>query len=98
MPGRLKDRMLTWLDAGMASLAQRFISGWSKVERSYRRPFARLALRLKFGFYPLLALGAIAWLGWDWSHARTLGSAEDAIFDLVVQWRPFEPGHRPASS
>jgi adenylate cyclase len=91
MPGSLKDRMLARLDAGMTAFGQRFIRLWSKVERSYRRPFARLALRLKFAFYPLLAIGAIAWLGWDWSHARTLGSAEDAIFDLVVQWRPFEP-------
>ena len=48
-------------------------------------------VRLKFAFYPLLALGAIGWLGWDWTHARSLNSAEDAIFDRVVQWRPFEP-------
>ncbi len=52
---------------------------------------SQVALRLKFAFYPLLALGAIAWLAWDWSHARSLNSAEDAIFDRVVQWRPFEP-------
>ena len=25
------------------------------------------------------------------AHARSLNSAEDAIFDQVVQWRPFEP-------
>ncbi len=46
---------------------------------------------LKFAFYPLLAVGAIGWLGWDWTHARSLNAAEDAIFDTVVQWRPFEP-------
>ena len=83
--------MFSWLDAGLAVLGDRFIRAWSKVERSYRRPSARFALRLKFAFYPLLALGAIAWLAWDWTHAHSLDSAEDAIFDLAVQWRPFEP-------
>ena len=91
MRGRLMDRMLSWLDATLAALGDGFIRAWTRVERSYRRPFSRVALRLKFAFYPLLALGAIAWLGWDWSHARSLNSAEDAIFDRVVQWRPFEP-------
>jgi len=91
MLGKLKKRMLAWVDAGMTALGRRFINAWSKVERSYRRPFSRLAMRLKFAFYPLLAVGAIAWLGWDWTHTRSLNSAEDAIFDRVVQWRPFEP-------
>ena len=91
MLGRLTDRLLSWIDASMAALGHGFIHQWSKVERSYRRPFSKMALRLKFAFYPLLALGAIAWLGWDWSHARSLNSAEDAIFDRVVRWRPFEP-------
>jgi CHASE2 domain-containing sensor protein len=91
MLGRLKKRVLLWIDAGMTALGHRFIDGWTKVERSYRRPFSRLALQLKFAFYPLLAVGAIVWLGWDWTHARSLSSAEDAIFDRVVQWRPFEP-------
>ena len=83
--------MFSWLDAGLAVLGDRFIRGWSKVEHAYRRPSARLALKLKFAFYPLLALGAIGWLAWDWTHDRSLDSAEDAIFDLAVQWRPFEP-------
>jgi CHASE2 domain-containing sensor protein len=91
MLGRLTDRLLSWIDASMAALGHGFIHQWSKVERGYRRPFSEMALRLKFAFYPLLALGAIAWLGWDWSHARSLSSAEDAIFDRVVRWRPFEP-------
>ena len=95
MLGRLKDRVLSWLDASLAALGYGFIRAWTRVERCYRRPFARLALRLKFAFYPLLALGAIAWLGWDWSHAQSLSSAENAIFDRVVQWRPFEP--KPSS-
>ena len=91
MRGRVTDRLLSWIDASLAAFGHGFILAWTKVERSYRRPFSQIALRLKFAFYPLLALGAIAWLGWDWSHARSLNSAEDAIFDRVVQWRPFEP-------
>ena len=84
MPGSLTNRLLSWIDAGLAALGQAFIDGWSRVERSYRRPFSRLALRLKFAFYPLLALGAIAWLGWDWSaRAHRSTSAENAIFDTV---------------
>jgi adenylate cyclase len=91
MLGRLTDRLLSWIDASLAALGHGFLHAWTKVERSYRRPLAWAALRLKFAFYPLLAIGAIAWLGWDWSHARSLNAAEDAIFDRVVQWRPFEP-------
>ena len=83
--------MLGWIDATLATLGHGFIREWTKVERSYRRPFSRVARRLQFAFYPLLALGAVAWLGWDWSHSRSLNSAENAIFDRVVQWRPFEP-------
>jgi len=91
MIGRLTDRVLSWIDASLAAFGHGFILAWTRVERSYRRPFAQVALRLKFAFYPLLALGAIVWLAWDWSHTRSLNSAEDAIFDRVVQWRPFEP-------
>jgi len=91
MFSRLTDRVLSWIDASLAAFGHGFILAWTKVERSYRRPFAQIALRLKFAFYPLLALGAIVWLAWDWSHVRSLNSAEDAIFDRVVQWRPFEP-------
>lgn len=83
--------MFSWLDASLGVLGDRFLRAWSKVEHAYRRPSARLALRLKFAFYPLLALGAITWLAWDWTHSQSLDSAEDAIFDLAVQWRPFEP-------
>ena len=88
---RLKNRMLFWLDAALATLGSGFIRGWTRVERSYKRPLSRFSAWLKFAFYPLLAIGAIAWLGWDWSHAQTLGAAENAIFDRVVQWRPYEP-------
>jgi CHASE2 domain-containing sensor protein len=84
-------RPLSWLDATLASLGDAFIRAWTKVERSYKRPAAWFALRLKFAFYPLLALAAIAWLAWDWSGARSLNAAENAIFDTAVNWRPFEP-------
>jgi CHASE2 domain-containing sensor protein len=83
--------MFSWLDASLAALGDGFMRAWSKVERSYRRPFSRFAFRVNFAFYPLLALGALAWLAWDWTHDRTLSAAENAIFDRVVTWRPLEP-------
>ena len=55
MPGRLTDRVLSSLDAGLATLGHGFMREWSRVERSYRRPLSALAFRLKFAFYPLLA-------------------------------------------
>ena len=91
MPGSAKDRLLSWIDATLAALGHRFVTSWSKVERSYRRPFSAFAFMLKFAFYPCLAVGAIGWLGWDWMNARSLNEAENAIFDSVVRWRPFEP-------
>jgi adenylate cyclase len=84
-------RLLASLDATLAALGDGFIRAWTVVDRSYRRPAAWLALRLKFAYYPLLALGAIAWLAWDFSGGRSLNAAENAIFDRVVQWRPHEP-------
>ncbi len=83
--------MFSWLDAALAALGDGFMRSWSKVERSYRRPFSRIAFRLKFAYYPLLALLALGWLAWDWTHDRTLNAAENAIFDQVVRWRPVEP-------
>lgn len=83
--------MFSWLDAPLAALGEGFMRAWSKVERSYRRPFSRAAFRLKFAYYPLLALLALGWLAWDWTHERTLNAAENAIFDQVVNWRPVEP-------
>lgn len=78
-------------DASIASLAVWFMESWSRVERGYRRPLTRLALRLKFAFYPLLALAAIGWLGWDYGNNRNLNSAEDSVFDTILRWRPAEP-------
>lgn len=75
----------------MARSAIVFMDNWSRVERAYRRPLSRLTLRLKFVFYPLLACAAVGWLAWDWSHERSLGAVEDAIFDKVVRWRPWQP-------
>ncbi|MCY7355637.1 MAG: CHASE2 domain-containing protein [Lysobacter sp.] len=83
--------LLSWIDAVMAASSQGFVDSWSRLERGYRRPFSRAARRLKFAFYPLLACAALLWLGWDWSHARSLDAAEDAIFDKVIKWRPLEP-------
>jgi CHASE2 domain-containing sensor protein len=83
--------MLSWLDASLATLGHGFIQSWGTIERAYRRPLSKLVRRLKFAFYPLLALGAVGWLGWDMTHSRSLDSAEDAIFDRVIRWRPSEP-------
>ncbi|MEO7258236.1 MAG: CHASE2 domain-containing protein, partial [Luteimonas sp.] len=88
---RIVRAALSWIDAAMSASAIRFIDFWTAVERSYRRPFSRGSRWLQFAFYPLLAFGALAWLGWDWSHERSLDAAEDAIFDRVIKWRPFEP-------
>ena len=44
MPGRVPDRMLSWLDATLAALGDGFIRGWTKVERTYRRPFSRFGV------------------------------------------------------
>ncbi len=79
------------LDASVTRLNVALMDQWTKVLRGYRRPLARLTLWLKFAFYPLLAVAAIGWLAWDWTHARSLDAAEDAIFDQVLQWRPMEP-------
>ncbi|MEO6137994.1 MAG: CHASE2 domain-containing protein, partial [Luteimonas sp.] len=68
-----------------------FVDLWNRVERAYKRPASRIAIRLKFAFYPLLAIGAVLWLGWDLTHSRALDSAENSIFDEVIQWRPVEP-------
>ena len=83
--------MLSWLDASLATLGDVFMRSWSKVERSYRRPFSHAAFRLKFAYYPMLAVLALGWLAWDWTHDRSLNDAENAIFDRVVNWRPVEP-------
>jgi adenylate cyclase len=91
MGTRLSVRIFSWLDAALAALGDGFIRTWTGVERSYKRPLSWFSTRLKFAFYPLLAIGAITWLGWDWSHERNLNAAENAIFDWVVHWRPFEP-------
>lgn len=84
------------VDAAMASLAVWFMDAWTVVERGYRRPLTRLALTLKFAFYPLLAVVALGWLAWDYGHDRSLDAAEDSIFDTIIQWRPVEP--KPSGS
>ena len=88
---RAANHVLSWLDAGLAALGYAFLKLWTHVDRSYRRPASWVAFRLKFAFYPLLALGAVGWLAWDWSHDRSLDAAENAIFDRVIRWRIVEP-------
>lgn len=83
--------LLTWLDAWMAAAAHAFIDRWGRLERAYKRPLAWFALRVRFAFYPLLALCAIGWLAQDWMGARSLDAAEDAVFDQVIKRRPIEP-------
>lgn len=85
-------RVLARLEAATAWLGHTFIDRWGRMERGYRRPNARIAVWLGFRFYPLLAAAALAWLAWDWTHDRDLAAAEDAIFDQVITWRPWEPG------
>ena len=75
----------------MSTLAVAFMDAWTVVEQAYRRPFSRLMTRVQFVVYPLIAVAALGWLAWDWTHDRSLNAAEDAIFDTVVQWRPVEP-------
>jgi CHASE2 domain-containing sensor protein len=88
---RWTTRIARRFEAAMAWASFTFITRWGALERGYRRPYAKLALRLKFAFYPLLAVAALGWLGWDWSHVRNLAAAEDAIFDTVIGLRPTEP-------
>ena len=91
---RRSRTLLGVLDAAMATSAQKFIDGWGRLERAYKRPLAWLALRVRFVFYPLLALAAVGWLVYDWNGARSLDAAENAVFDKVIKSRPIEP---PAS-
>ncbi len=91
MPRKPITAVTSWADAVMASSGRAFVDFWTRLERSYKRPASRIAIRLKFAFYPLLAIGAVLWLGYDWTHSRALDSAENSIFDQVVQWRPVEP-------
>ena len=90
-----RERLLAPLESAMAWLGYTFVTRWGAIERGYRRPYARIALRLRFAFYPLLALAALSWLAWDWQHAQKLASAENAIFDQVIALRPFEPARSP---
>ena len=56
------NALMSWVDAAMATAADAFIRFWTKVERAYKRPFSRVAFRLKFAFYPLLAIGAVLFI------------------------------------
>lgn len=91
MLGKIADFLMTWIEAVMSTLAVAFMDAWTVVEQAYRRPFSRLMTRVQFVVYPLIAVAAVSWLVWDWTHDRSLNAAEDAIFDTVIQWRPVEP-------
>lgn len=91
MLGKIADFLMTWIEAVMSTLAVAFMDAWTVVEQSYRRPFSHFMVRAKFAVYPLIAVAAVSWLAWDWTHDRSLNAAEDAIFDTVIQWRPVEP-------
>jgi CHASE2 domain-containing sensor protein len=88
---RWRERLLSRLEAVFAWLGYTFVRKWGTVERGYRRPSARFARHVRFAFYPLLVLGALGWLAWDWHHERGLAAAENAIFDQVIKLRPWEP-------
>lgn len=63
--GKLLSRPPSWLDATLAALGDGFIRTWTVVERSYRRPLSHFAFLLKFAFYPLPALAALAKSGFS---------------------------------
>ncbi len=88
---RARDGALAWINAVTSRLGDTFVHVWDRVQRSYRRPLAKVALRLGFAFYPLLTLFALGWLIWDWTHDRSLAAAEDAVFDKVIAWRLAQP-------
>ena len=79
---RWTRRRLSWLEAGLARLGQGFIVRWERIERSYRRPNARIARRLGFAFYPLLAVAALSWLAWDWTHDRDLAARASRVVEI----------------
>ena len=85
------QRIESLCEAALARLGHSFIDYWGALQQRYRRVYAHIALRLRYAFFPLLALGALGWLAWDWHHDRQLASAEDAIFDQIIGFRPWEP-------
>ncbi len=91
MLGKIADFLITWIEAVTSTLAVAFMDAWTVVEQAWRRPLSKLMVRVRFAVYPLIAVAAVGWLAWDWTHDRSLNAAEDAIFDTVIQWRPVEP-------
>ncbi|MFC5578633.1 CHASE2 domain-containing protein [Lysobacter niabensis] len=85
------QRIDSLCEAALARLGHSFIDHWGALQQRYRRVYAHIAMRLRYAFFPLLALAALGWLAWDWQHDRQLASAEDAIFDQIIGFRPWEP-------
>lgn len=88
---RVIEYLIAWIDVVMSTFAVVFMDAWTVVERAWRRPLSRVMIRARFTMYPLIAIAALGWLAWDWTHQRSLNAAEDAIFDTVLRWRPVEP-------
>jgi len=77
-----------------------FMREWSKVERSYRRPFSRIVSRLKFRLLPACSPRARSTGCVGREPRRSLEQAENAIFDYVITWRrssPSPPARSPWS-
>ncbi|MGY1457428.1 CHASE2 domain-containing protein [Luteimonas sp. A534] len=91
MSGSLGYRVRSAIDSAMAGASVRFMDAWAVLERCYRRPLSWCSQRLRFAFYPLLALAMLGGLAWDWQHGRSLDAAEDAVFDRIIGLRPLEP-------
>src|SRR5262245_62061407 len=87
----LFQRVESLFEAALARLGHSFIAFWGALQQRYRRVYALVAVHVRYAFYPLLALAALGWLAWDWQHDRQLARAEDAIFDQIIGWRPWEP-------
>ena len=78
--------------------ATRFIKTWGLWERAFGRTSAAFASRMRFGFFPVMTVIALALIAWDfyglppdWQGNHALSSAEDSLFDSVIARRPVDP-------
>ena len=89
MLGKFAEFLITWIEAVMSTLAVVFMDAWTVVERAWRRPLSHLMVRARFAVYPLIAVAAVGWLAWDWTHDRSLNAAEsvESILRSVASMR-----------